>query len=369
MCMNEVHGRLTRHLPLYYKDLPEEYQKLYTKIRWNKTKLTYDIPLPCGYCLECRLNKAKDFSIKCMAEAKMHSKNCFLTLTYNDKHLPQTKNGLNTVKLDDIQKFFKRLLKDNPDCQIRRFYSCEYGYTGTRRYNGGNPHYHAIVFGWKPNDLIYYKTNKKTGDIWYKSKYLYKLWGKGFVVIGDVTIESAGYTCRYTMKKAGVKPLKKWKIAPNPRYNPNYPKDSKVNRGINKWIYEKEVQIWTDGRIDDREPERLNTSKRPGIGHPFWEAYMDKIKAQEGFYVHTKKGVKLMGLAKIWREKWKNSEDWENFYRYSYRQQKRYEEFKNNEMQLHPGFTWEEIKEMRYNALKERVKSLKRMEDFYTQEF
>lgn len=369
MCQNELHARILRSLPVNWDKMPEWQQKQYTKVHWWKpSKNTYDIVLPCGYCLECRLNKAKQNAIKCCAEAKIHSKSCFVTLTYNDKNLPQTTNGLNTVRIDEIQKFFKKLLKYNPDCQIRRFYSCEYGYTGTRRHNGGNPHYHALIFGYRPDDLVYYKKGKN-GDIVYKSKYLYDLWGKGFVTVGEVTIESAGYCARYTMKKAGIKPPAKKKLGLNPAFNPWYEAKSKRNRGINKWIYQKPVEYWEDGRVDDREPERTNTSRRPGIGIPYWELYKADIKKNEGFYVKTSKGVKLMDLPKSWQNRWKEEQNNEDYWQYWYRKQLRFEEWKKSELEQNPGFTWEELQKRRYEGLALRCKQLKRNEDFYTQEF
>lgn len=57
-----------------------------------------------------------------------------------------------------------------------------------------------ILWGWKPNDLKPLKMNK-TGDWLYTSKKIQTKWGKGIVIIGNLTYESASYVARYTNKK------------------------------------------------------------------------------------------------------------------------------------------------------------------------
>ena len=136
-----------------------------------------------------------------MHEAKMHKHNCFLTLTYNDKHLPPHGN----LQYRDVQLFFKRLRKkalgrkapivasgDKP--QIR-FYMCgEYGEKFDR------PHYHICLFGIDFTDKKYHSTTG-SGSKLYRSPTLELLWPLGFSSIGDLNFESAAYVARYVMKK------------------------------------------------------------------------------------------------------------------------------------------------------------------------
>lgn len=76
-----------------------------------------------------------------------------------------------------------------------KYYMCgEYGG------NLGRPHYHAIVFGLDFADKRFHK-NGKRGDKIYTSETANKLWGLGYVWIGSVTFESAGYVARYCLKK------------------------------------------------------------------------------------------------------------------------------------------------------------------------
>ena len=88
-----------------------------------------------------------------------------------------------------------------------KFYQCgEYGDRSNR------PHYHAILFGWSPDDWMYL-FDSPSGEPIYTSQTLEKIWQKGFVTVGTVTFESAGYVARYCMKKLNGK--KKEEIDPN----------------------------------------------------------------------------------------------------------------------------------------------------------
>lgn len=160
--------------------------------------------LPCGKCLECRLEYSRQWAIRCMHEAQMHEKSCFITLTYGDDHLLDPK-----LNYRDFQLFQYRLRdhirrkeqgnKSNEEVKISIFVTGEYG-DKTKR-----PHWHAIIFNWRPSDCEYLRTNE-CGDRIYKSKILDDLWGKNDPVkkpneIGDVTFKSAGYVARYAAKK------------------------------------------------------------------------------------------------------------------------------------------------------------------------
>lgn len=149
--------------------------------------------LPCGKCIECRLEYARQWAIRCVHEAQMYPQNCFITLTYSDKNLKSPK-----LIYSDFQKFMKRLRKSLVQ-PIGMFVTGEYGEHNKR------PHWHAIIFNWTPSDCVYSYTNDN-GDRVYNSKTLDSLWGhndpdKAPSNIGDVTFKSAGYVARYAAKK------------------------------------------------------------------------------------------------------------------------------------------------------------------------
>ena len=101
------------------------------------------VVLPCGQCYACRIAKSREWASRCVMESKLHKENCFITLTYNDEHLPSDLS----LQKDDFTKFIKRLRKNTGD-KIR-YYACgEYGDLYQR------PHFHACLFGYRPDDLV-----------------------------------------------------------------------------------------------------------------------------------------------------------------------------------------------------------------------
>lgn len=179
--------------------------------------------VPCGQCIECRLNYSRDTATKCMLEKKygyivydkdgkeigteLYPENTcwFLTLTYADEYLPTHHTiDLNTgeifegisVNKTDMQKFWKRTRKKYK-CKIRYLQCGEYGSKTMR------PHYHAIVFG-LPLDITKFKKigmNQFNQPYW-MSEELNQEWGLGHVTIGRVDWRSCAYVARYTLKKA-----------------------------------------------------------------------------------------------------------------------------------------------------------------------
>lgn len=145
--------------------------------------------LPCGKCAECLLERARDWSIRCIHEAQMHQDNIFITLTYSDENLPE--NG--KLNYFDFQLFMKRLRKHSGK-DIGFFMCGEYGEQTAR------PHYHACIFGTDFSDKIYQRENEHGDKIW-NSETLTKIWGLGHTEIGSVTQKSAGYVARYVLKK------------------------------------------------------------------------------------------------------------------------------------------------------------------------
>lgn len=172
------------------------------------------IEIPCGQCIGCRLQYSRDWANRCMLELQYHSSSYFVTLTYNDKHLPrrsyvdpETGEVLTSYSLfkKDFQNFMKRLRKALPDQDLRYFMAGEYGGKTYR------PHYHAILFGLSLDDLIVYKRSE-LNHIYYNSPTVQKAWSIydpktqtfdpiGFAVVADVTWETCAYTARYVTKK------------------------------------------------------------------------------------------------------------------------------------------------------------------------
>lgn len=176
------------------------------------------IEIPCGKCIGCRLQQSREWATRIMLEAQDHDECWFVTLTYDDEHVPElefvkdidldTGELLDTGKLltlckRDLQLFNKRLRKHFSDDKIRFFACGEYGETTAR------PHYHSIYFGLHITDLQFFKMSK-LGDKYFISDTLTRLWGKGHVLLAQVTWESAAYVARYVTKKLTGDAAKYW---------------------------------------------------------------------------------------------------------------------------------------------------------------
>jgi len=154
----------------------------------NYSKEYATFQLPCGKCIACRLEYARQWAIRCVHEASMYDNNCFITLTYSDENLKSPK-----LEYRDFQLFMKKLRKTQ-NAKLGVFVTGEYGDLTKR------PHWHAIIFNWRPTDCVpKYKNDR--GDQIYSSQLLTKLWSHGITELGSVTFESAGYTARYAAKK------------------------------------------------------------------------------------------------------------------------------------------------------------------------
>lgn len=168
--------------------------------------------VPCGQCIGCRLEYSRQWAIRCVLEAKQWKNNYFLTLTYDDEHLPITNTAVCDLNgefvgefenfslfPDHLTKFMKdlrRQLEYHYNWQGVRFYACgEYG-SKTQR-----PHYHLILFNMPDlKDLTLYKTNFQ-GDHLYNSDFIDKIWNKGYSVLANVSFDTCAYVARYMLKK------------------------------------------------------------------------------------------------------------------------------------------------------------------------
>ena len=145
--------------------------------------------LPCNNCIGCRIDRSQMWATRCMHESSLHLENSFITLTYNETHLPQD----GSLDKTHFQTFIRELRRQHATKTIRYYHCGEYG-PGLKR-----PHYHALLFGHDFTDKTLF--NSVEGINTYSSESLERIWGKGFCTTGEVTQESAGYVARYCMKK------------------------------------------------------------------------------------------------------------------------------------------------------------------------
>ena len=83
------------------------------------------VDIACGQCQECRLQKARDWAMRCNHEAAMHQDNCFVTLTYDDVNLPK----YGSLEPDHLSTFMK---------DLREWYRYRLNKFGSRKVKHGN---------------------------------------------------------------------------------------------------------------------------------------------------------------------------------------------------------------------------------------
>jgi len=154
------------------------------------------VPIPCGQCIGCRLERSRQWAIRLLKELKLHDTSSFLTLTYDDKHLPLVGSSLRpTLRKEDITLFLKKFRFAIHPKKIRFFQCGEYGE------KHGRPHHHMILFGEDFSKDRFRVEDSRSGYPQYESPFLSEKWGNGRATISEVTFESAAYVARYSLKK------------------------------------------------------------------------------------------------------------------------------------------------------------------------
>lgn len=186
--------------------------------------------------------------MRCCHESQCHKDNCFITLTYDDEHLPSD------LSVDVVHwQNFARLLRKRMG-SFRYFHCGEYGDKNLR------PHYHAILFGLDFADKVRLKKNA-LGDWLFTSELLSSCWKKGFSTVGAASYRSAAYVARYAVKKA---------TEPNSE-NPHVLEKQKR-------VFKRYERIDQEtGEVFYVKPEYVTMSRRPGIGANWLERYESDV--------------------------------------------------------------------------------------------
>lgn len=163
--------------------------------RFNIKRGTGNLALPCGKCIGCKSSYATQWANRCTHETTQWKNNCFLTLTYDDDHIPED----GALRPDHLQKFLRKLRKRarDPTSAIDRdrnyglrFFGCgEYGE------QEGRPHYHLLLFNCNFADR--YRVHSRLTE----SPLVGELWEYGSNRIGEATAAAANYIAQYSLKK------------------------------------------------------------------------------------------------------------------------------------------------------------------------
>ncbi|AXH76706.1 MAG: replication initiator protein [Microviridae sp.] len=141
--------------------------------------------LPCGSCLGCRLANALSWAVRCTLEHSTHDYSNWLTLTYDEAHVPKTLDRAH------LQRFLRRVRKISSPGRVRFFGCGEYGETT------GRPHYHLLLWGPTRSDAD-----------------LQRCWPHGHIKFAEVTPQRIAYTAGYVVKKVGPRELRKEHVDP-----------------------------------------------------------------------------------------------------------------------------------------------------------
>lgn len=190
------------------KALDRNNQPIYSDLGVDEFSRLPSFVLPCGHCLGCREDQSREWSYRLLMESMYHDTSYFLTLTYDDDHIPIVETldedtaeyfYHSSLCKRDVQLFIKRLRKAFPGDNIRYYVAGEYGETTDRA------HYHAIIYGLHVNDLQPFGRSE-TGNQYYISECISKIWNLGFVSIEPANEYTFKYVASYVTKKLGIHP-------------------------------------------------------------------------------------------------------------------------------------------------------------------
>lgn len=203
------------------------------------------LTVPCCKCLGCRIDYSRDWAVRCTHEAEILQHpgpgSSFVTLTYNNAHLPEHAS----LQYQDVSLFLKRLRKRLHPRKISYYYSGEYGEPSEDNDGVARPHYHLLIFGWSFPDKYFVKNRR--GNPVYRSPFLEEVWTAGFSEIGNVTFQSAAYVARYVIKKREV--------------------DDERYMRVDEW-----------GELHQVQPEQCRMSLKPAIGRNWLDKYWRDIR-------------------------------------------------------------------------------------------
>lgn len=251
----------------------------------------YNLQLPCGQCIGCKLDRVTQWATRCLHESQLHEKTCALTLSYSDdsnyNELHQDRPGLYTsrhvynpedarelstiapkgltepniarvgnsrsrpreVQLSkkDHQKFIKRL-RSKIGVPVRYYMCGEYGDKLQR------PHYHYLIFGYDFPDKKYFKKSL-SGTPLFRSAELETLWTEGHSWIGQVDYATCAYVASYVMKKMNGKKAEE-----------HYRRTDEA--GNDYWL----------------QPEFNYMSRNPGIAKDWWMKFHQDVTTEDVVY-------------------------------------------------------------------------------------
>lgn len=233
--------------------------------------------IPCKNCYACKLNYSAEWATRIVCECKKSEHNYFITLTYDDKHLPVAQNIIYKDKIwentgaiswfdgtlwedhwDKFKKDLRNHLRNHKNQTGMQYYMCgEYGE------NTHRPHYHAILMNCPLDISQFYKFHiDDRFKMHWKTKELEELWPYGMIDVAEVEWSSAAYVARYCMKK----------------------------------LHTKNIEAYCE---EGKLPEFVRMSRK--IGRTYYEEHKDELYKNDEIVMKTVKGnTGTRNLPKAW---------------------------------------------------------------------
>lgn len=174
------------------------------RVKTKRGNIQY-VNTSCGHCLNCMIKKESQVEFLAKKELLSNYRKglsaSFVTLTYDDDHIPYSDNGFVTLRRSDLQKFIKRMRRNMDyhhfDRKFKFLYCGEYGdgfhSTTSTGVSTCRPHYHIVFIGLSPEEVKYYTR---------------KLWRNGLCDVGPLGAGGIRYLCKYMMKSTCDKDVK-----------------------------------------------------------------------------------------------------------------------------------------------------------------
>lgn len=241
----------------------------------------YPVSVPCNKCIGCLSDKRKMWSYRIKEELKSCDRSLFLTLTYNDEHLPKNDDGQPIVYRKDVTNFMKRLRKRVSQFFRIRYFGCsEYGNAFKR------PHYHLILFITYKEEFYDLPKQQRIAFLSYNntSEIIRNAWSLfdesiGFIQLREVRDSDIKYTSKYVVKDlekeypaptfnmmstkpfigyAYVDKMRHWHLVNEAIYYPNGKYKSKLPRIYYEKIFPED---WRRSRTYFNERHQLDINK------------------------------------------------------------------------------------------------------------
>lgn len=160
------------------------------------------VAVPCGKCIQCLKDFQNEWSFRLTQECKRTILPLFITLTYNDEHLPlgedEDGNIQSVLLKSDFQKFMKRFRRYNPQLSM----GCRYFAVGEYGSKKNRCHFHAVLILPEIRLDNIKKQRLFLNYIYKRVLYAWSLYGKeiGFVKVSPCDDKQIRYVTKYMNK-------------------------------------------------------------------------------------------------------------------------------------------------------------------------